>query len=84
LTFYKVLQQNGVQSIVAPYEADAQLTYLIKNKHVEAIVTEDSDLLAFGCNTVLKKKIVECISLTIINYRFSLKWINLEMRKKFV
>lgn len=38
----------GVQFIVAPYEADAQLAYLYLQGRVEAVFTEDSDLLAFG------------------------------------
>jgi exonuclease-1 len=46
------LEQHGVKSIVAPYEADAQLAYLSKNNFVDAVVTEDSDLLAFGCRKV--------------------------------
>lgn len=38
--------------IVAPYEADAQMTFLAVSKHVEAVITEDSDLIAFGCPRV--------------------------------
>uniref|UniRef100_A0A1I7VKD7 Exonuclease 1 n=1 Tax=Loa loa TaxID=7209 RepID=A0A1I7VKD7_LOALO len=40
---------NMVDVIVAPYESDAQLTFLTKTKMVQAVVTEDSDLIAFGC-----------------------------------
>ena len=39
--------------IVAPYEADAQMVYLEKTGKVDAIFTEDSDLLVFGCKRVL-------------------------------
>ena len=38
--------------MVAPYEADAQLAYLTKNGLAQAVITEDSDLLAFGCKKV--------------------------------
>lgn len=38
--------------VVAPYEADAQMTFLALNKHVDAVITEDSDLIAFGCPRV--------------------------------
>lgn len=38
--------------IVAPYEADAQMTFLAVSKHVAAVITEDSDLIAFGCPRV--------------------------------
>uniref|UniRef100_A0A914YVT6 Exonuclease 1 n=1 Tax=Panagrolaimus superbus TaxID=310955 RepID=A0A914YVT6_9BILA len=45
----------NVDIIVAPYEADAQLAYLIKCGIADAIVTEDSDLIPFGCETVIFK-----------------------------
>lgn len=38
--------------IVAPYEADAQLAFLNKSGIAQAVITEDSDLLAFGCKKV--------------------------------
>ncbi|KAL0305559.1 UNVERIFIED_CONTAM: Exonuclease 1 [Sesamum radiatum] len=47
-----VLKQENVSYIVAPYEADAQMTFLALSKHVEAVITEDSDLIAFGCPRV--------------------------------
>lgn len=43
---------RGVDCIVAPYEADAQLAYLTKAHLAQAVITEDSDLLAFGCKKV--------------------------------
>ncbi|XP_073494146.1 exonuclease 1 [Phyllobates terribilis] len=46
---------EGIDCIVAPYEADSQLAYLNKHGFAQAIVTEDSDLLAFGCKTVILK-----------------------------
>ncbi|KAI9282349.1 PIN domain-like protein [Sporodiniella umbellata] len=51
----KSLDQMGVKSIIAPYEADPQLAYVLKKGYAQAIVTEDSDLLAFGCATVIFK-----------------------------
>lgn len=45
----------GVECIVAPYEADAQLAYLEKEGIVDLVITEDSDLLVFGCKRVLFK-----------------------------
>lgn len=35
--------------MVAPYEADAQLCFLEREGYVDGIITEDSDLLVFGC-----------------------------------
>ncbi|NXC39028.1 EXO1 Exonuclease, partial [Penelope pileata] len=51
----KAARTRGVDCIVAPYEADAQLAYLNKTGVVQAIITEDSDLLAFGCKKVFLK-----------------------------
>ena len=41
--------------MVAPYEADAQMAYLERIGLVDGIITEDSDLLVFGCRNVLFK-----------------------------
>ncbi|NXO81549.1 EXO1 Exonuclease, partial [Sitta europaea] len=51
----KAARAQGIDCIVAPYEADAQLAYLNKTGMVQAIITEDSDLLAFGCKKVFLK-----------------------------
>lgn len=45
----------GVKYVVAPYEADAQLGYLARNGHVDCVITEDSDIILFGCTRVLFK-----------------------------
>ncbi|TMW66390.1 hypothetical protein Poli38472_004155 [Pythium oligandrum] len=49
------LKAMNVQYVVAPYEADAQLTYLMKNGLADGVITEDSDCLPFGCSKVLFK-----------------------------
>ncbi|XP_011482441.1 exonuclease 1 isoform X1 [Oryzias latipes] len=51
----KAARARGVDCLVAPYEADAQLAYLTKSGLAQAVITEDSDLLAFGCKTVILK-----------------------------
>ncbi|KAM8953802.1 exonuclease 1 [Pelodytes ibericus] len=51
----KAARAEGIECIVAPYEADSQLTYLNKVGSAQAIITEDSDLLAFGCKKVILK-----------------------------
>lgn len=43
----------GVRCIVAPCEADAQLAFLAHSGRVDVVVSEDVDLLAFGCPRVL-------------------------------
>jgi exonuclease-1 len=44
-----------VQVVVAPYEADAQLAYLSREGIVDAVVSEDSDTIPFGCKTMIFK-----------------------------
>ena len=46
---------EGIEFIVAPYEADAQLAFLSRSGRVDAVITEDSDLIAYGCKRVLFK-----------------------------
>lgn len=41
--------------MTAPFEADAQLAYLNKIQYIDAIVTEDSDLLLFGGKKIIFK-----------------------------
>ena len=49
------LKKAGVQYVVAPYEADAQLAYLERRGIVHGILSEDSDLLVFGAKRLLTK-----------------------------
>ena len=53
--FTQVLKLLGVEYIVAPYEADAQLAYMSHTGIIDVVVTEDSDLLTFGCRRVFFK-----------------------------
>lgn len=55
LKFIQALRDANIQYVVAPYEADAQLAYLDKTNIIDGVVTEDSDLLVFGCKKVLYK-----------------------------
>lgn len=51
----QVLKREKVDYIVAPYEADAQMAFLSVNKLVDAVITEDSDLIPFGCSRIIFK-----------------------------
>lgn len=42
------------EAVVAPYESDAQLAYLYSKGKVDWIISEDSDLLVFGCDSEIK------------------------------
>ena len=57
------LKGIGVQYVVAPYEADAQLVYLERKGSIQGIISEDSDLLVFGAKRLLTKldQYGECI-----------------------
>lgn len=46
--FVQVAKQMGVEFLVAPYEADAQLAYMYKSGRADVVITEDSDLIAYG------------------------------------
>eukprot|EP00930_Biecheleria_cincta_P098157 TRINITY_DN89838_c0_g1_i1.p1 TRINITY_DN89838_c0_g1~~TRINITY_DN89838_c0_g1_i1.p1 ORF type:complete len:844 (-),score=161.75 TRINITY_DN89838_c0_g1_i1:71-2557(-) len=49
------LKELGIGFMVAPYEADAQLAYMCRRGWIHAVISEDSDLLAYGCpNTFFK------------------------------
>ncbi|CAH8451695.1 unnamed protein product [Schistosoma haematobium] len=55
---YEVLRaarNMGVDCVIAPYEADAQLAYLNRTGYADFVITEDSDLLLFGCRQVVFK-----------------------------
>lgn len=48
-------RQENIKYIVAPYEADAQLAFLNNNGHCEFVITEDSDLILYGCKKIIYK-----------------------------
>ncbi|CAN4086649.1 unnamed protein product [Withania somnifera] len=55
----QILKSENIEFIVAPYEADAQLAYLSNHETekngIVAVISEDSDLLAYGCPAVFFK-----------------------------
>eukprot|EP00494_Astrolonche_serrata_P021955 UN22204 len=42
------LQKEGIEFVVAPYEADAQLAYLFRQGEIDFVISEDSDMVLFG------------------------------------
>lgn len=48
-------RKKGVDYIVAPHEADIQITYLVKKKYADFAISEDSDLIVMGCPTTVYK-----------------------------
>ena len=47
------LRSEKISFLVAPYEADAQLAFLQISGYIDLVVTEDSDLIAYGLLTPL-------------------------------
>ncbi|CAG4939138.1 unnamed protein product [Parnassius apollo] len=83
LALIKECRKRNVDCIVAPYEADAQLAYLNIKNIAQLVITEDSDLILFGCTKVLFKMdldgtgtLVETVKLPLVmkcaieNYTF--------------
>ncbi|GAB2301496.1 hypothetical protein Dimus_035515 [Dionaea muscipula] len=56
---FQILRSESIEFMVAPYEADAQLAYLSSVEEdqggITAVITEDSDLLAYGCPAIIFK-----------------------------
>lgn len=48
-------KNNGIKYVVAPFEADPQMVYLEKIGVIQGIISEDSDLLIFGCRRLITK-----------------------------
>ncbi|WKA08033.1 hypothetical protein VitviT2T_025795 [Vitis vinifera] len=55
----QILRTENIEFVVAPYEADAQLAYLSNLEAdkggIAAVITEDSDLMAYGCRAIIFK-----------------------------
>ena len=55
LQYVDLLQQMHIEVMIAPGEADAQLAYLYKTKYIDHVISDDSDLIAFGCRQLITK-----------------------------
>ena len=68
---HRTLLDQGVECIVAPFEADAQMAYLVKIGRATGVITEDSDMLPYGIDTVIYKmdKYGECVILDASSIR---------------
>lgn len=49
-----VMHSRNIPFYVAPYEADSQIAKLKKIGVIDFAISEDSDLVAYGVNTVFK------------------------------
>ena len=55
LAVIRECRKLNVEYVVAPYEADAQLTWMMKTGYIDTVISEDSDLLVYGVEKVLFK-----------------------------
>ncbi|KAF5296924.1 hypothetical protein FQA39_LY12281 [Lamprigera yunnana] len=55
LSLIKECRKKNIDCIVAPYEADSQLAFLNMQGIADIVITEDSDLILFGCTKILFK-----------------------------
>ena len=53
--FIEILHKLDIEVIIAPYEADAQISYLCKEGIADFGVSEDSDIVVFGWPTLVCK-----------------------------
>lgn len=48
------LKTKNIEFMVAPYEADCQIAKLKRLGIIDGAISEDSDLVAYGVNVILK------------------------------
>lgn len=53
--FIDILRKLDIDVLVAPYEADPQIAYLVREGIADFAISEDSDLIAYGCPKLLMK-----------------------------
>lgn len=51
----KYCEKQEINYIVAPYEADAQCAYLCNTGICDYVITEDTDLILYGCKKIIYK-----------------------------
>lgn len=51
----EALRLNQIPFLVSPYESDGQLTYFANQGYIDLIITEDSDLVAYGASPIVFK-----------------------------
>ncbi|KAF4674248.1 Rad2 nuclease [Perkinsus chesapeaki] len=66
------LRALGVEFIVAAYEADAQLGYMYSVGLVDAVISEDSDVLAYGCKLMIAK-LDQAGDCQVVNFTWALQ-----------
>ncbi len=50
----RLLKSKNIPFIVAPYESDSQLCKMYRMSIIDAVVSEDSDFIVYGCKVLYK------------------------------
>ena len=50
----RALFSKNIEFIVSPYESDSQMAKLVKLGIADVVITEDSDLIIYGVNAIVK------------------------------
>jgi len=72
-----LLDMMGVPYVNAPEEADSQCAYLAKNGLVDAVLTEDMDILTFGSTKIIRNITSHKVETSEINLSDILKTLDL-------
>ncbi|KOB85169.1 hypothetical protein PFDG_00546 [Plasmodium falciparum Dd2] len=69
-------RKKNIDYIISPYEADAQLSYLCRMGFISCAISEDSDLLVYGCPRVLYKlkNTGECNEISLMPINDLIDW----------
>jgi exonuclease-1 len=70
-----------IEYIISPHESDAQLSYLDKINYIDYIITEDSDLIAYGCKNILYKYDTINMNFMLIRFNDIIKYFNNDYNK---
>ncbi len=52
--FIDYLRYKNYEFYMAPYEADSQLAYMFIENIIDGVISEDSDMIAYGVTKIIK------------------------------
>lgn len=55
-------KERGIDTINAPYEADAQIGWIFQNGICDFVLSEDADLIVYGCEKVSLRSLARNVS----------------------
>ncbi len=70
--FIDYLKYKNQEFYISPYEADSQLGWMFKEGFVDGVISEDSDMIAYGVTKIIKP----------IKMEENVKFLDLQLYKK--